>query len=59
MSAKDQKILRKEDASLLSGRGRYADDLPVPVGTLARPRRPLAARPRRHRAHRRAGGAGA
>jgi len=25
---------RKEDASLLSGRGRYADDLPVPVGTL-------------------------
>src|ERR1700744_3369873 len=28
------KILRKEDASLLSGRGRYADDLPVPVGTL-------------------------
>src|SRR6202167_4920132 len=34
MSAKDQKTLRKEDASLLSGRGRYADDLPVPVGTL-------------------------
>ncbi|MGB6538983.1 MAG: xanthine dehydrogenase family protein molybdopterin-binding subunit [Xanthobacteraceae bacterium] len=29
------KTLRKEDASLLSGRGRYADDLPVPVGTLA------------------------
>ncbi len=29
-----EKILRKEDASLLSGRGRYADDLPVPVGTL-------------------------
>ena len=28
------KVLRKEDASLLSGRGRYADDLPVPVGTL-------------------------
>ena len=28
------KILRKEDATLLSGRGRYADDLPVPVGTL-------------------------
>jgi 2-furoyl-CoA dehydrogenase large subunit len=27
-------ILRKEDAALLSGRGRYADDLPVPVGTL-------------------------
>ena len=27
-------MLRKEDASLLSGRGRYADDLPVPVGTL-------------------------
>jgi 2-furoyl-CoA dehydrogenase large subunit len=34
MNAKDQKTLRKEDASLLSGRGRYADDLPVPVGTL-------------------------
>ena len=34
MSTKDQKTLRKEDASLLSGRGRYADDLPVPVGTL-------------------------
>src|SRR5208282_1845708 len=28
------KTLRKEDASLLSGRGRYADDLPVAVGTL-------------------------
>lgn len=28
------KVLRKEDASLLSGHGRYADDLPVPVGTL-------------------------
>jgi 2-furoyl-CoA dehydrogenase large subunit len=28
------RVLRKEDASLLSGRGRYADDLPVPVGTL-------------------------
>ncbi len=27
-------ILRKEDAALLSGCGRYADDLPVPVGTL-------------------------
>ena len=26
--------LRKEDPALLSGRGRYADDLPVPVGTL-------------------------
>ena len=26
--------LRKEDPSLLSGRGRYADDLPVAVGTL-------------------------
>src|SRR5947207_4842804 len=25
---------RKEDPALLSGRGRYADDLPVPVGTL-------------------------
>jgi 2-furoyl-CoA dehydrogenase large subunit len=34
MSGKEQKTLRKEDASLLSGRGRYADDLPVPVGTL-------------------------
>jgi 2-furoyl-CoA dehydrogenase large subunit len=28
-------ILRKEDPALLSGRGRYADDLAVPVGTLA------------------------
>ena len=27
-------ILRKEDPALLSGRGRYADDLPVPIGTL-------------------------
>ena len=27
-------ILRKEDPALLSGRGRYADDLPIPVGTL-------------------------
>lgn len=27
-------ILRKEDAALLSGRGRYADDLAVPHGTL-------------------------
>ena len=26
--------LRKEDPALLSGRGRYADDLAVPVGTL-------------------------
>jgi 2-furoyl-CoA dehydrogenase large subunit len=26
--------LRKEDPTLLSGRGRYADDLPVPAGTL-------------------------
>jgi 2-furoyl-CoA dehydrogenase large subunit len=26
--------LRKEDPALLSGRGRYADDLPVPSGTL-------------------------
>ena len=25
---------RKEDPALLSGRGRYADDLPVPAGTL-------------------------
>jgi 2-furoyl-CoA dehydrogenase large subunit len=27
-------LLRKEDPALLSGRGRYADDLAVPVGTL-------------------------
>ena len=27
-------IRRKEDPALLSGRGRYADDLPVPAGTL-------------------------
>ena len=27
-------ILRKEDPALLSGRGRYADDLPIPTGTL-------------------------
>ena len=27
-------ILRKEDPALLSGRGRYADDLPTPAGTL-------------------------
>src|SRR5271163_584498 len=27
-------VLRKEDPALLSGRGRYADDLPIPVGTL-------------------------
>ena len=27
-------MLRKEDPALLSGRGRYADDLAVPVGTL-------------------------
>jgi 2-furoyl-CoA dehydrogenase large subunit len=27
-------LLRKEDPALLSGRGRYADDLPVPAGTL-------------------------
>ena len=27
-------ILRKEDPALLSGAGRYADDLPVPAGTL-------------------------
>jgi 2-furoyl-CoA dehydrogenase large subunit len=27
-------MLRKEDPALLSGRGRYADDLPVPAGTL-------------------------
>jgi len=34
MTQKQSVMLRKEDASLLSGRGRYADDLPVPVGTL-------------------------
>ena len=28
-------LLRKEDPALLSGRGRYADDLPVPAGTLS------------------------
>jgi 2-furoyl-CoA dehydrogenase large subunit len=28
------KVLRKEDPALLSGRGRYADDLPIPAGTL-------------------------
>jgi 2-furoyl-CoA dehydrogenase large subunit len=27
-------ILRKEDPALLSGRGRYADDLPIAIGTL-------------------------
>jgi 2-furoyl-CoA dehydrogenase large subunit len=27
-------MLRKEDPALLSGRGRYADDLPVPAGAL-------------------------
>jgi len=27
-------VVRKEDPTLLSGRGRYADDLPVPPGTL-------------------------
>ncbi len=27
-------ILRKEDPALLCGRGRYADDLPIAVGTL-------------------------
>jgi 2-furoyl-CoA dehydrogenase large subunit len=27
-------VLRKEDPALLSGRGRYADDLAVPAGTL-------------------------
>jgi 2-furoyl-CoA dehydrogenase large subunit len=28
------RVVRKEDPALLSGRGRYADDLPVPNGTL-------------------------
>ncbi len=36
-------ILRKEDPALLSGRGRYADDLPIPVGTLHAHVDPLAA----------------
>src|SRR5436190_15526357 len=27
-------LVRKEDPALLSGRGRFADDLPIPVGTL-------------------------
>src|SRR5437868_13907438 len=27
-------LVRKEDPALLSGRGRFADDLPVPAGTL-------------------------
>src|ERR1700746_1546014 len=30
----DKPVLRKEDPALLSGRGRYADDLPIPIGTL-------------------------
>ena len=34
MAESPAKMLRKEDPALLSGRGRYADDLPVPVGTL-------------------------
>ena len=29
-----KRVLRKEDPALLSGRGRYADDLPIPTGTL-------------------------
>ena len=33
MAEHPAKMLRKEDPALLSGRGRYADDLPVPVGT--------------------------
>ncbi len=35
MSERSTKTLRKEDPALLSGRGRYADDLAVKVGTLA------------------------
>ena len=27
-------LIRKEDPALLSGRGRYSDDLPAPNGTL-------------------------
>src|SRR5258708_11684526 len=34
MAERPAKMLRKEDPALLSGRGRYADDLPVPVDTL-------------------------
>jgi 2-furoyl-CoA dehydrogenase large subunit len=29
-----KRVLRREDAALLTGNGRYADDLPVPPGTL-------------------------
>ena len=28
------RMVRKEDPALLSGRGRFADDLPIPLGTL-------------------------
>jgi 2-furoyl-CoA dehydrogenase large subunit len=34
VAALGKPVLRKEDPALLSGRGRYADDLPVPHGTL-------------------------
>src|SRR5580700_7340424 len=34
MAERAAKMLRKEDPALLSGRGRYADDIPVSVGTL-------------------------
>ena len=43
------RVARKEDPALLSGRGRYADDLPVPAGTLHAHVDPLAASARRHR----------
>ena len=42
-------VLRKEDPALLSGRGRYADDLAGAGRNAARPRHPLAASARRHR----------
>src|SRR5499427_8109291 len=34
MTGLGEPLVRKEDPALLSGRGRYADDLPVPNGTL-------------------------
>src|SRR5499427_5063488 len=34
MTVLGESLVRKEDPALLSGRGRYADDLPVPHGTL-------------------------
>ena len=34
MSTLGSPLVRKEDPALLSGRGRYCDDLPVRLGTL-------------------------